>query len=683
MVTNDRITIAMVLLVLALAKPNLGAEPNPADSRRDAQRLAEEATKLENLGQWDEAAARIEAALLIESKVDFHARAVVAYYHLTMRDWHRSGPSADWETKARGLNHFVRGLRHLEACRVKVADVQRLPPNMARCLSQYPGLIIGMETRRGWTEEIKDTVEKTRRTARETFHRILINRAKAGHFDLGDKSLFSGTFYGGAPAKERLEVTYKTLVEVQDYPFLEKRALAFFSATRLSKCPEGVELATRMEQSKNDAMRAAGARIRKHIQLIQAVPKSNVVIDGPKPIPGTQAVQFKMIDFPVVTREGKQRTLTGFLGCIPVGEDLEVIWDRKGVYTVPKEGPLKELWGLPEHDKSRITNVAFDGRYVWVPVSLYKDEPYLLVIDPRDGTLRKLTKSDGLPVQPPKSLSRGSQYFMAAGIAPGRACLAGWFGKSWIAAVACKPSGDGAPRVNVFHEAPRVTNIDSRQGWRDSGIAFHPQGMLTLATGPLTDPHTDRRIFIERHAGGDAFMSAHPLLVDPETQKVMVMEQFFAPRYRTLHDGAIYFVALHLAQKPHIHLSRFGLPELKPTVVLENVREGWPLLAGNHLHLAGQRWWRTRRPSKSLPSAGGEPQLLGDVPWFFQISLDIFPERRPHERSTVGALHLDNVWHSRRYGILAVVHTNFTAPHKDRLLTYQVSIRGADSTSSQ
>ena len=288
--------------------------PVGQDAVAEARQLGQRADDFLKLGDWNEALALLEAALLLApDDVDlrrdaFHARAVVACYHLTMRDWHRCGPSAGWETKARGLNCFVRGLRHLEACRVEIADVQRLPTGMALCLSYYPNLTIGMGTRHRLTEEMKDAVEKAQRTARETFHRILLERAKAGYFDIGDEALFSGTLDRGATAKERLEGTYKTLVEIQDYPLLQKRAFHFSSAARLSKCPEGAELVARMEQSKNEAMRAAGALVRRHIELV--VPKSSTVIDAPKPIPETQPVQFQVIDFPTVTREGEQRILS-------------------------------------------------------------------------------------------------------------------------------------------------------------------------------------------------------------------------------------------------------------------------------------------------------------------------------------------------------------------------------------
>src|SRR5439155_16710301 len=96
------------------------------------------------------------------------------------------------------------------------------------------------------------------------------------------------------------------------------------------------------------------------------------------------------------------------------------------------------------HSDERFFNfmgACYDGKYVWAPVM--RPEPMLLVIDPQTEKVWTLGKVDGLP-----SMSHGVR---AVGLEPGRICLAGAFGRSWIANVTFSPT-QGA-KVDVFFEA--------------------------------------------------------------------------------------------------------------------------------------------------------------------------------------------------------------------------------------
>ena len=396
------------------------------------------------------------------------------------------------------------------------------------------------------------------------------------------------------------------------------------------------------------------------------------VFIGPKAIPDSQAVQFTPIRFPVIAGAGKGRVISGFLSCTPAGPRMEIAWDHNHLYAIQSKDGLKELWST-ENDGAQVRSVVYDGRYAWATVYRGSVSPWLLVIDPQSETVQEVSVDSGLPLQPEEKMPpRGQQEMLVAPVSPGCACVAGSFGRAWIALVKYDPQAVRPLSVDVFHEARRTWDGADPRFPLDPGAVFQPTCMTVL-----TDAAGDhRRIFIGRFDGGHTRVGNYPLLVDPVARSVSVVEadlfrNFFAIWPLTLrtfgvHQGAVYFFGM--GPRAQRHLYRIGFPELKPVVVSDDAPNGCVVSYCDRLHIVGPKWWRLR--------ADDGLDDMGNVPWSFEENYgrSRWIELQPSAPTELRPL-LREICLSRYYGLLAITHNRSNTNLNDLWTTYQVSIR--------
>jgi hypothetical protein len=182
----------------------------------------------------------------------------------------------------------------------------------------------------------------------------------------------------------------------------------------------------------------------------------------------------------------------------------------RAVFLMKEKGRLRLVWtgaGLP-HD------ACYDGRYVWVPVQ-HGTSPLLVVLDPRTGKKWELAAKEGLPEVDAKDLPEIHTFvdLMVAPLGPGLVCVAGTFGRSWIAMATFDPARSAS--VKIFHEARDVVDEkDQKQGDRTTA-AFRPVWMQTLKSKPDAGGKVTQRVIIGR--GSQSWrIESRSLLVDPE-----------------------------------------------------------------------------------------------------------------------------------------------------------------------
>ena len=103
-------------------------------------------------------------------------------------------------------------------------------------------------------------------------------------------------------------------------------------------------------------------------------------------------------------------------------------------------------------------NFCWDGRFLWVAspdqeptpsssasLATPGQERFLAVIDPRSGQIAKFTAADGLP---PMQMFGGAAV---AALGPGKAVVAGHFGRSWCVIATFSP--EKGRTLDVFFEA--------------------------------------------------------------------------------------------------------------------------------------------------------------------------------------------------------------------------------------
>ncbi len=134
-----------------------------------------------------------------------------------------------------------------------------------------------------------------------------------------------------------------------------------------------------------------------------------------------------------------------------------------------------------------------------------------------------VTERDGLPagrkgaVVNPQERVPGHRL---AELEPGRVCVAGSFGQTWVAVATYDPAKGVA--VKVIHEA-RDAEGDGPDEWKKPTVAFLPWHAFTLRGEPGADGKARTRVLITRN-GRSRGMIEHPLLIDPDAPAAEVMQ---------------------------------------------------------------------------------------------------------------------------------------------------------------
>jgi hypothetical protein len=198
-----------------------------------------------------------------------------------------------------------------------------------------------------------------------------------------------------------------------------------------------------------------------------------------------------------------------------VGDKLDVVLAERAFFLMRNKGRLRLVWtgvGLP-HD------ACYDGRYVWIPVKRGPPPPSLFVLDPQTGKKWEVTARDGLPEIAAKDLPEKytEQYLMAAPLSPGKVCLAGTFGRSWIGIATFDPAKGAS--VKIFHEAREVADDKDQEQGNRTTAAFNPVWMQTLTSKPDASGRVSQRVLIGRDSKHWR-VGSRSLLVDPDNLSV-------------------------------------------------------------------------------------------------------------------------------------------------------------------
>ncbi len=297
-----------------------------------------------------------------------------------------------------------------------------------------------------------------------------------------------------------------------------------------------------------------------------------------------------------------------------------------------EQGRLERVWSSAELNvrfrynsgRSQGSHVCFDGRYVWAPVQRHGQPPLLLVVDPAAGRVWQVTADDGLPLAAPGDLPGKFtlQYLAVAPLQPGRVCVAGTFGRTWLAVVTFDPQAGKS--VRIFHEAHDVADGEDREQWRRATLAFSPTYMYTLTGRPDADGKCPQRVIIGRECPNpDAWY--HPLLVNPESWTVEVLADPVdpaAPEGFAIHEGSLYWPWSTMNDSSDASTSpslwNLGFPDFARTRVAEHVYEGRATrfavaLDGSQVHVVGDRWFTARalsEPFQPWPGRVPEPELV-------------------------------------------------------------------------
>lgn len=642
---------------LAVFAKAAGSEPRPsyaADHDDEIRQLVCQAEDHARLGDWNEALALAEAALVLKpDKLEMHRLALVAITGVL-----GGGHQGDLAKLIARRQYYRRGLDHLEAVIRfgKPEDYQQpggetVVGRFLRCHTTYIEAAL--------PQEVKELEETAQREHREALMRVARFFAQRGEMEPALHYCRIST--AALDPRQQYAEILKMILEFQDVPgqaaWIRHGAQGPYTLDVLDAA-EGREFLVNLMASpsaKTDTKQIAKA-LQKAAERAVAQQAREAAAPRAKTPPvelSQPGIRFRPIDLRA-TVVGNVNYPIRRARCIPAGDGVDFFWDSKSLFLMKTKGLLMRVRDeihaghVDQYPGSTYLNLhpVFDGRYLWV-IAQPPPLPQVIVIDPVTERVWELGKADGLPL--PKVAETPTAWedyrVLAVPWRPGEVCMAGSFGRTWIAMVRFDP--DGPCRVRVFHEAREVQKHEDREQWKKTAVAFYPSFMSVLQGGRDAAGKPVRRVLLGR---GDSQHTAnfdlfyHPLLVDPEQQSVEVVQQKLeTPQDYVDHDGAIYGVAPVAERPKELAVQRIGLPDLTPTPVVTIPKDGRLVFDGDRLNVVGKQWWSGLVSDHNLVSLGNVPWCYSDR-WSMSANTHVV---QPEE------YHLDWLGRSNHYGVLA------------------------------
>lgn len=346
-------------------------------------------------------------------------------------------------------------------------------------------------------------------------------------------------------------------------------------------------------------------RLESGFELYADIPRVVPPTSGPEPL---KPVENPEVTF--VALDWNRLPTIGAEGWMPVGPGIDAMWGTDRLYILKEKYPSRHQDGIKVKVETLGREVSFDGRFVWAYRVSEEGKPEVIVVDPVNAHVETITAEHGLPPMP---LSTAS----ITGLHAGAACVVGHFdGRAWIGLASFDPA-TGKRSLSVIHEALEqpVGKLDG--AWKNAKTAFEFSRAHTLSGPPGEDGSVPQRVFIDRLRTG----AGHPLLVDPATRKVEVLESstVWISGDPFLHDGAMYWAGRTPAgYKVH----RLGFPSLKVEVYDQAVpQESRLFIVGKQFGLMSRDrvvWIADdiKGPFRALRTEHLEGQLFGP-PVFF------------------------------------------------------------------
>ncbi|HVC96454.1 MAG TPA: hypothetical protein VND64_22405 [Pirellulales bacterium] len=649
-----------------------GAKHAAVDSAAEVDALNRREKLFSRLGQWPDALALAEASLLLKpGQAEMHHDAIVALTHLTMQNWdtYPLDIQKQWRTVAyQGL-----GLEHIEALGRLGGQPQTYDERGVRGFLLHFFRATGGNVRVNalYPPERNETIVALQKSRQAALPRIIEHAVRAGW---KDEHVLLEVHLEQLPLEEQFDEVVRLIEQTKDLPGAKQRTryyahcvkLAASIRTAAQRYQAMKPLYDRMASIDNAEVQAMARQLERDEQSIvkQAEAKEASEMESgvreaqarAKSLPATGVHEIEFI------RQGGDADgrLQAFDGCLPAGPGIDVVWAGNALFLMKQPGQLRLIWqgGINWRFDTLVANaprnhVCYDGRFVWAAPSTYGGAAArLLVVDPQTEAVAEFTVEDGLPQS--RTIATGSflkQFMAIAPLSPGKICVAGSFGQTWLAVATIEPPGRKS--LKVFHEARDAFDQENTDQPKGTDVAFPPSFMFAFRD----DSRGKRgpRVIVGRGELQSAQPGEYPpLLIDSEKLSVealvpaayleLRLQSNYAARADACQDG-IYQVFGTAPPKFKPALFRSALPDFKPEAVLEDVPDGFVALTGEHLHIVGRDWWTCRIGDK-------EPRRVAEsLPWWFRGGWYV-PGRPPEPPEPPEVPRIEAIFHSNHYGLL-------------------------------
>lgn len=497
--------------------------PRPStDARAESKQLAERARMHFRMANWVEALALAEAALLLEpDQPALQAEALIAITRHLLQNWRATGPEYTWVLKDAEtmLRLRRRGLDHLEAFVAaggKIDDYYR--KSEVNHLLTIRSLCLKSQHLAGYPPGLEALVAPERAHQREVISRVL-ERVTRNH-EACDGQLASWLLDGLPPA-EQSSRQRELILKYQDLPGASARTKRFLSGWTIPRYVDSPDYRAALDVLAKEG----NQHVREAIAEIQAkLDQPAGVVETPA-VPVQNTIRLRPVPVQIVDRNGLKpfsNSLFRLRGIEAIGPGVDVLWSTRNLYVMTNKD---EATPLPHdaQDQRNITDVCYDGRYAWAALRGSTGGTSLFLLDPKSKRTTDVSATEGLPQFTAEEWRRhgGALSLTIAPLGPGRVCVAGACGRTWIAEVKYDDTAK-KPEVTMLLEAREVPSpTDSEQG-NQTRLAFVPGSLI-----PLRYPMKGVERLLAVRSGSSLLMQENkynPLIIDLKTRDVSVLQ---------------------------------------------------------------------------------------------------------------------------------------------------------------
>ncbi len=555
-----------------------GTAPLAGDPSEEVRQIAARAETFYRLGDWAEAAALAEAALLLDGKQtrmhEIAAGSLAAIASAAINGSRQTDRVID------GLHRYVRAMEHYETVLKETGTTDWSATCSPSCLwSRMWGAVNWHNIRNpgSYAPEVREAAVPCREQVTEIIVRIIRDRCQRR---TGDALVVLDSAIMYRPECEVHPLVGKAVEQIQDLPDAKELICSFWlqqAVIRTLDNPDGRRCVQGMMASDNPTIRQVAKELKRQLDTGSWKDKTRVVEVKSDPDPKGQRVAFTPID----------GTTDKFI--TPAGPGVDLTWlqfHTAGIMKSP--GQPEWLWnsgGYAATD-TRITGCQFDGRFGWVTGQGPGGKVRLAILDPQGEKAWEIGQAEGLPLVDPATIPNNNTnpQIWVEPLEPGRALMAYWFGRLMIAVV--RFDANHRLTVDRLLEARDHGDPEDAAVLNSVHLAFCPKYVLAFA-GTTPDGKPLRRVLI----GGRRFHDDHPLLVDPDSCRVSVLDHSFDFSLCTTSSvtrEAIYRIEIIKAK---LHLCRIGLPDFRVESLLTPVPLGECVKYGDKFLIIGGRWW--------------------------------------------------------------------------------------------
>jgi hypothetical protein len=504
-----------------------------------------------------------------------------------------------------GLNAYRRGLRHVD---LLLSGDEQGRSLLTGDREDSRSFVSSLNAVRELTPMVQDRFADLRSQVNLERHtaaaRIFYESARLGRLSTPES-------LRGESGSEALEIALRAILDTQDFPEAERRTrhLAEQAILRAGTGADVDGFLNRLAAGGNEAVDAAVESVRTARAAREAARTAARVARPALPAPAATDDSPAEIEFAEIPVQGDR--FAGPIGasqlCLFVG-NANLFCGYGQVLIMKEKGKLKKLWEDPEAKWSPVgwarqpAWACFDGKYAWIPLFRDGSAQRLVIVDPVAEKVIEWERDDGLPLMADESSNLGGTPALAvSGLGPGKVCVAGSSGRGWIAVAEYDPAQ--GKKAKVFFEARDQPNQADAREAQKTNLVFRPSYVYTVSAGK-DGPLDSQRVIVGRTTG-HAKADEHPLLVDPASGKVEIVQsalKSFVLTHATAHGDAIYWATREYSydreagkQRLEARVFRLGFPDFEEQVIINHGeikgRQFMPLQFGKDaVHFVADPW---------------------------------------------------------------------------------------------